>query len=401
MKIALLAALLLLGATTATAQAIPQPIRKQEGTSAIIKKVELPNGTKVTTTQVSKTTSTPVTAAPKPAPAAPALKAQPAPSKPEPSRPVAQRSTGRERFLVGKLDPKVMAPLVTASLKIDPAGNRPIDPAHCSPNGDGCATPNDFLAMYQKSDPDYGLAAVSQLADYMTNNLQAQAAPEGKTYWMACLVRTGNGTHKAVWNCLARKFHDGETVYVSKKTGRLVQARDCANPIGAEDVKEVKLECNEIDHWMNPGEEVHIAWLSNEPLPDDKCNALMKAGEDEWSYMLLDECPRDRCDFSAPSKALGLPVQRKPRISFKAKEAGWYKLRLTTQVGKMDGDFVFCLIWPDQYQSNGVVISKTAYGRMGQAYIIDPKNPVGRTPPPEWRGLPHDWVNSGTKVMPE
>lgn len=308
----------------------------------------------------------------------------------------AHASTGRERFVVGDNAPAVLAPKVEASLKIDPTGNRPVDPTHCQANADSCATPNDFLPMYQKADPDSGLTSVSQLSGYMKSLVAKPAPMDGQKRWMACLKLTGKGTHKPVWNCLGREFHKGEFVYVNPKTGKIVQAGDCANPVGELDVKKIVDECDEIDFYMRPGEEVHIGWLGHDALPDDKCNALMKAGETEWSYLLLDECPRDRCDFSRPSHDLGLPVQAKPRISFIAHTAGWHKLRLTRKVEKLDSDFVFCLIWPGGYQSMGTVISKRAYSTYGRAYIQYPTQ--GEHAPADWHGLPHTWQDSGERI---
>lgn len=293
--------------------------------------------------------------------------------------------------------------MVTASLRIDPKGNHAIDPAHCSPNADGCATPNDLLTGYQRKDPD-APKEVAQLPGYMAS-LVAQKAPVGKRYWMNCIKRTGNGTHVVVPHCLAREFHEGEIVYANPRSGVLVHAGDCANTIEEEDVVEIKLDCNEIVFWMNRGDEVHIGWLSTVALPDDKCNALMKAGEDEWSYLLLDECPRDRCDFSRPSRYLGLPVQAKPRISFKAETSGWQRLRLTTQVGKLDNSaFVLCLIWPDGYQSLGKDIHRNAYGRTGRAYIAYPDGPKksrDQVIPSGWQETVHMWRESGERIMPE
>lgn len=313
----------------------------------------------------------------------------------------AHASTGRERFVApsapGSNLPSALAPKVVQSLFMDSTGNRPIDPTHCQVNADGCATPNDLLIGYQQADPDYGLVSVNQLSDYMTKNLIVVKAPVGQKYWMACLKLTGKGTHKVVWNCLAREFHARESAIMSKKTGKIVQAYDCANPVGVPDVKKIVEECDEIDFYMRPGEEVHIGWLGHDALPDDKCNALMKAGETEWSYLLSDECPRDRCDFSRPSQDLGLPVQAKPRISFVAETAGWHKLRLTRRVEKLDSVFVFCLIWPGGYQSTGTVISKTAYATYGRAYIQYPTQ--GEHAPADWHGLPHTWQNSGERIM--
>lgn len=408
--IALLAALPIFWVATATAQTPPAKVTAHStATSTTVQtKKGLLGETSTVTKAKAKGTATaviPGTPAPKAAPLpAPAPKAQPAPEKPKPA---VRRSTGRERVLVGNPTPAAVAAMITRSLQIDGKGNQPIDPAHCSLNQDGCGTPNDLLALFQKADPKYGLTSVQQLPEYV-GQLDLTTLPErlqGVKVWMGCLKATGPGKHRAIWNCLSREFHKGEKVYMSRKTGVIVNPGDCWNGVGEPDVKEVALDCNEIVFWMNRGDEVHIGWLSTVALPDDKCNALMKAGEDEWSYLLLDECPRDRCDFSRPSRYLGLPVQAKPRISFKAETSGWQRLRLTTQVGKLDNSaFVLCLIWPDGYQSLGKDIHRNAYGRTGRAYIAYPDGPKksrDQVIPSGWQETVHMWRESGERIMPE
>lgn len=407
MKIALLiATALLFGAPAAMAQTQQPVIHKEAVASATTTKKT--DGT-VTTTQTSKTTVTaPVpTAAAPPAPkpvATPAPKAQPAPAKPA-AAPVVHRSTGRERVLVGNPKPAAVVAMLNKSLQIDDKGNHILDPAHCSPNGDGCGTPNDLLLLFQKADPGYGLTDVHQLADYVGNNLVAGPVPEhliGVKVWMGCLKAALNGKHVAVWNCLAREYHKGEIVYTSRKTGKLVNPGDCWNGSGEPDVKKIVDDCDMQIAWLNPGDEVHRFWLSNEgPFPDDKCNALMKAGEDEWAHILLDECPRDRCDASRPSRDLHMAVQG-PASSFIAQVPGWYKWRVTRKVEHLNGDFVFCIIWhsgPNAgYQSLGTVIGQNAYHSLGEAYIVYPNGPKDQMPPPEWLGVRHTWLNSGERA---
>lgn len=279
-------------------------------------------------------------------------------------------------FDPGSPNPRALKVKILASLAADSKGNRPVSVNH--------ASPKQFLEMLKLSDPDAkNLNAVADLPAYL-DSLEVVDAPEGR-HWMACLKPEGKG-YTAVWDCLAREFHKGEKAWMNPVTKKIVFARDCANPVGVPDAPEE--ECVTQIYDLRKGDELHWAWLGDEALPDSKCTALLKAGEDEWSNLLVDECPREKCDFRRAAHDLGdVKIWAKPRISFVAEQDGLYKVRLSRRVMVSMSKSVACVVRSNGRQTMGKVIGGGAY-KQGEARI----GYKGRTVTPKsWNGLLHTW----------
>jgi hypothetical protein len=295
----------------------------------------------------------------------------------------AEASVGH-RFVIGVNSPQQLAILVSESLARDASGNSVISEQSCKLRA--CGTPSDLLAMFQRSNPNITLHSVNQIPKYL-NSLVIQKAPEGG-WWMACKTGNGNAASATKWDCLSRKFHPGETVYVDPLTFKPVMARDCSNPVGE---KDVPVKCVYLHAILKPGDEIHYGWLGTDAFPKGDCiPALLKAGEsEEWSNTLLDECPRDKCDFSGPSRDLnGAKVWAAPRISFKAEIAGDYILRLPAGVTKSKSLFVLCVIHADGSQTRSNFMYAVTYWH-NNAYAT-----YGTDPIPGWDGgVSHPWMH--------
>jgi len=401
--IALLVAVPFLWATVATAQTPPTKVTGTStatSTTVHTKKGLFGETSTVTQTKAKGIATVVVPGVPAPKVAAPlsaaAPKTQPASEKPKPAV-SAQRQRRYERFDVGNKSPTDLKVKIIASLARKSDGSDKIDPAHCQPNGDSCATPQMYLEMFKRADPAAKLTSVSQLPEYL-GKLVITDAPKGE-FWMACIVRA---TKLAKWNCMSRQFHPGEHAWKNPLTGMVVLAEDCTNPVG-ERIPE--RNCDEIHFWLNAGDEVHIGLLGPEDVPNDVCRpALHKASMPmgEWSLALLDECLRMNCDYNGPSRDLGLPIRREPRISFQAEVTGEYILRVPRFVEKSDDVFVFCVLWPDGTQSMSTYIKKTAYASFGWSYIDYTGNRALSTAARTkngWRGLVHTWQQSDQRAF--
>ncbi len=319
------------------------------------------------------------------------------------------QASERHRFVVGNTTPQELAAKVEASLARNPLGRGVIDQVSCSRDR-GCATPEDYLVMFEKADPGAHLTDVHQLPAYF-RSLVVRPAPSG-VYWMACKTGAGGVGDAPKWDCMNRVFHHdkGETGFINPVTGALVLARDCSNPVGKEQHEE---DCVELHVWMKPGDEVHIAWMGPDALPSGKCRlSVQKTGENERTNYEMDECPRDTCDFSGPSRDLQMQVWDKPRISWVARVEGDNIIRLPAEVTKLrtfpvhitqpaayNGQKVtvtlssgleLCLVRPLQgmRQTLGVFMSALTY-RYGKAFVTY----EGRSAlPAGWDGTPHPWI---------
>jgi hypothetical protein len=279
-------------------------------------------------------------------------------------------ATVGEPFSVGNKSPQELAEKVRTSLTTDSKGNQPVD-EKCASNGYACATPGNYLQMFQRADPDAKLTQVSELPEYIEKLVQKDA-PEGR-YWMACLSKKKG--HYPIWNCLNRPFHKGEHVWVNPRTGKYVLAEDCTNPLDGQDAPDE--QCVELHIGMKKGDISHIAWLGRNPFPQGKCKAsIIKTGDDERGSPVMDECPETACDFSADSKALGgMKVWKENRISWKADRDGIFILRLPREVLAKaspvlleNSFFVICLKRDNGYQTNALGILPQIYVE-GRAYL--------------------------------
>ena len=266
-----------------------------------------------------------------------------------------------EPFGVGYENPTALARAVRVSARTDPDGLRPIDPSKCLRNGYSCASAKQYVEGFKRSDPTGTRnLTVANLPEYLEGLVAG--TPEGE-FWMACLQKN---TGTAIWNCLARSLHNGERAWQNPVTGKFVLAGDCTNPMGEKVVPPP--ECIEQDVFLQRGDEHHIGLLGPDALPSSTCTAILKAGETEWSNLLLDECPRAGCDYSGPSRDLRLQVQSGIRVSYRAEQTGWYKLRLPASMLDSSDVLVNCVIRPDGTQSMGMPIAGRHYYR-GVAYL--------------------------------
>lgn len=266
-----------------------------------------------------------------------------------------------EPFGVGYENPTALARAVRVSARTDPNGDRPVDPRKCLRNGYSCASAKQYVEGFKLADPEGARdLTVANLPEYLERLVPG--TPEGE-FWMACLQKN---SMTAVWNCLARSLHRGERAWQNPVTGKFVLAGDCSNPIGEKVVPPP--ECIEQDVFLERGDEHHIGMLGPDALPASTCTAILKAGETEWSNLLLDECPRVGCDYSGPSRDLRLQVQPGINVSYRAEQTGWHKLRLPVYMLTSRNVLINCVIRPDGTQSMGMIIAGRHYHR-GVAYL--------------------------------
>lgn len=292
-----------------------------------------------------------------------------------------------EPFGVGYNNPRELAAAIRESFKRDPRGERPVDAKKCLPNGYSCASAQQYLEGFQKSDPGANLRSVQELPAYLETLVEGK--PEGD-YWMACLKK---GSMTAMWNCLSRPLERNERAWKNPLTDKFVLAGKCTNPMG---LRVQAPECIEKHVYLEKGDEHHTGLLGPDALPKSTCTAILKAGETEWSNLLLDECPRAGCDYSGPSRDLKLPVQPGIRVSYRAETSGWYKLRLPASMLRSEDVIVDCVIKPNRTQSRGMITAKRHY-HQGIAYLgYAPGDSKFRGTHPKLTvpkgAFPHTWV---------
>ncbi|MEO6536602.1 MAG: hypothetical protein ABIT47_02845 [Candidatus Paceibacterota bacterium] len=296
------------------------------------------------------------------------------------------QASERHRFVVGNTTPQELAAKVEASIAHDPSGRGVIDQVSCSQSR-GCATPDDYLVMFEKADPGAHLTDVHQLPAYF-RSLVVHAPPPGR-FWMACKTGAGGVNDAPKWDCMSRVFHlsKGETVFVNPVTGAAVMARDCSNPVGKEEHEE---DCMPLHVALKPGDEVHIGWVAMAAFPSGKCHlSVQKTGEQERTDYDMDECPRDKCDFSGPSRDLHMRVWDKPRISWVARVTGDNVIRVPREVLASSGVIVLCVVRPDGRQTYSTFIKSGSFWH-GVAAFVTYKGLDTITP--GWDGTPHPWI---------
>ncbi len=238
-------------------------------------------------------------------------------------------------FMKGVVNSSDLANRIEVALVRDPEGVMLLDPDFCKKSG-SCASPKDYLEMFQISDPKAGLTTVAQVPAFL-RSLKIENAPSGE-YWLACLKPHGK-SYKPVLHCVSRKFKKGEKVWVDPKTKRIVLASDCTNPVE----KEVPPDCVEIHYFTRPGDTiVRFALLGPKTISND-CVGLKRAGEeDEFERWWEDECEVRGCDFSEDVRVVGQPVQM---MGSYIPEPGEHILRLPVLVTEKESPFrvVLCL----------------------------------------------------------
>lgn len=263
-----------------------------------------------------------------------------------------------EPFGVGYRNPTELAQAMRANLARDARGITSVS-SKCLPNQYSCASVSDYLIGFQKADPDAGLTSVTQVPAYLETLVKDTPPDE---FWMACLKK---GSGALIWNCLSRKLKPQEFAWKNPVTGRTVLAGDCTNPMG-EPVNPP--DCVEIEYYLKEGDEVHIGLLGPDRLPASTCTAILKAGETEWSNLLLDECPRRGCDYRGPAKELSMSVQRDIRVSYVGKE-GVHRLRLPAFMLQSADLVAFCVVKSDRTQSRASLIGRQHYWSKRTAFL--------------------------------
>jgi len=239
-------------------------------------------------------------------------------------------------FMKGMVNPSDLANRIEVALVRDPKGVKLLDPDFCKKSG-SCASPKDYLEMFQMSDPKAGLMTIAQVPAFL-RSLKIEDAPSGE-YWLACLKPAGK-SYKPVLHCVSRKFKKGEKAWVDPKTKRIVLASDCTNPVEKEIPPKV---CAEIHYFTRPGDTVvRFALLGPKAVSND-CIGLRRAGEeDEFEHWWNDECKIRGCDFSEDARVVGQPVQM---MGSYVPEPGEHILRLPALVTEKESLFrvVLCL----------------------------------------------------------
>lgn len=209
-------------------------------------------------------------------------------------------------FLRGVISPTDLANRIEQSLSENPKGTKIIDPELCMKNG-SCATPLNYLEMFQESDPGAHLTKVSQVPDFL-RSLRVVDGPPGE-YWVACLKKSEGkkGTYTPVLHCLSRRFKPDEKAWIDTNTKRIILASDCTNPVEKEIPPKA---CVEIHVPTRPGDSaIRFAILGPAAVRDD-CIAVKRAGETDFENWWPDECADVRCNFSEDAQFMHQPVQR-------------------------------------------------------------------------------------------
>lgn len=179
-----------------------------------------------------------------------------------------------------------IASAVDSSLARDPSGNALIAPGKCRTDA-SCATANAYRASFNAHDPDANLTSVNQVAGYL-RSLIKDCTVTGQ-FEMDAIDMNG-GPHARV-SGMHRALRAGECVYRNPKTGRIVLAEHCANPIG----RQLDTPCAMIN--IPQGAVlVHVAYAD----ATDKCAATRAAKpytrDDGKGWKWFTPC--SACDFS-------------------------------------------------------------------------------------------------------
>src|SRR3989344_2870607 len=246
-------------------------------------------------------------------------------------------------FLKGVNSPSELAGKIEASLAKDPKGTTMLDAARCKKDG-SCARPLDYLMTLQQSDPDARLTDVAQVPVFL-RTLRVTDAPMGE-YWISCLKPTGKGAYEPVLHCLSRSFKPGEKAWVNPKSGRIVFASDCTNPIEKpvppkQACAEVRFFTKKDDPQYGTDTAVRFAIVGPADVKDD-CIGVKRAGEEDFERWWTDECAARGGDFSADAKVVGQPVQL---IGSYVPAPGEHVLRLPALVAERESLYrtVLCL----------------------------------------------------------
>ena len=123
-----------------------------------------------------------------------------------------------------------------------------------------CATPENYLRMFQESDPGAGLTTVAQVPTYL-RNLEVADAPAGDIGSCASSPRVEAFMSPYCIVFLARS--NREKAWIDPKTRRIVLASDCTNPV--EKPVPPKNACVEI-HFFTKSQDTAVRFALGPPM---------------------------------------------------------------------------------------------------------------------------------------
>ena len=250
-----------------------------------------------------------------------------------------------ESFLRDVGSPQELAKRIDDAVKKDSAGASLIDPKLChKKHQKSCAKPRDYLEMFQQADPSANLTEVKQVSEYL-RKLEIAPAPTGE-YTISCLIPSGKkDMYKPKLACLHRYFKKGEKAWVDKKSGRVVLASDCTNPVEKPFVpvpvmpvalpvpKPTAPACYIIplDYRQTPGvvwDAVHAARIEMrfydlstaqlEQLSRDPCFAVIDATGRHTPFYRCNVCESTGGQWPPPELAGAVGLQKEPKGAFTA-----------------------------------------------------------------------------------
>lgn len=291
------------------------------------------------------------------------------------------RNTG---FYYGLKDPSELAKLVEENLWNDPTGKTMINPDKCLKDG-SCASPHDYLVMFQENDPEAGLTSVAQLPAFLRSLVKVKAG--SGEYQMACLEGAG---HTPNLHCMRRPFKPDEMAWADPKSNRLVLAEHCTNPI--EKPVEPR-QCMEIMVTIKGESSMKFAHLGPAKV-QDSCLALRKVGE---GAIPLQEYVGE-CDFSAAAAYFG---ERAREVYCVPVTPGTYIL---TVAAKPYGEpktrhwWVFCWSDEDDVSSNTMRVRDYDYigNDVRRATIYNSRKEMERKTYPA--SVSHLWIPWGEEL---
>ncbi len=191
----------------------------------------------------------------------------------------------------GKEGQHQLADLLRKALTADPSGHALVTPDQCNTlHRMSCANPLDFLIAFQKEDKEGAPTDLAALADWV-DTLVLKDPIVGIEYFSACLSVEGpTMIHRVITDCESREFHSGEKAWADPKTGKIVLAQDCANPVGAINPPViVQPNCARID-WPGQGtdhQQIFVVGLSELPKT---CTSLKQAGQSHFVKQMPHDC---------------------------------------------------------------------------------------------------------------
>lgn len=192
-----------------------------------------------------------------------------------------------------------IASAVDRSLARDASGNALIAPDKCRSDG-SCATAAAYLASFQAHDPDAGLTSVSQVAGYL-RSLIKDCTVTGQFEMDAIDMSSGHA--RARVSGMHRALRSGECVYRNPKTGRIVLAEHCANPIG----RPLGNPCVYIDFQTGPEVAAHVAVTDTTDvcLAWRNVDTFDKRDDGRGWEGLPSDCGQMQCNFEDVARATG------------------------------------------------------------------------------------------------